>query len=140
MVKGETPGLIDEWQIEPKLWDAVRFEVDRRDEFPRFILTGSSIPPDFGEIFHTKTAIRTSDTRYFTDQSIAVAAMGIGSNDLINDLSTMGFYFENMCIRDLRVYADSLDGKIYHYKGRNGLECDAVIHLRNKKHDNYKPD
>lgn len=79
----------------------------------------------------SKTAIRTSDTRYFSDPSIGVAALGIGPNDLVNDLSTMGLFFESMCIRDLRVYADAIDGTVYHYRDGNGLECDAVVHLRN---------
>lgn len=79
----------------------------------------------------SKTAIRSSDTRYFTDPSIAVAALGLGPNDLINDLNTFGLIFETMCIRDLRVYADACDGKVYHYRDKNGLESDAVIHLRN---------
>ncbi|MEE3350189.1 MAG: DUF4143 domain-containing protein [Candidatus Gastranaerophilaceae bacterium] len=289
LLNGKTPRLIDEWQLAPKLWDAVRFEVDKRDEFNQFILTGSAVPADLKEITHTgtgrisrmlmrpmslfesqesngsvsfselfsgktnidgentididelaflicrggwpkaidlkqnialsqaidyydavvnsdisrvdniernperakrllrayarsigtqtkltslsddvnednnlgtnptiynyinalqkifviedshawnpnlrsKTAIRTTDTRYFTDPSIAAAALGLGPNDLINDIKTMGFFFENLCIRDLRVYADSLDGTIYHYRDKNGLECDAVIHLRN---------
>lgn len=82
----------------------------------------------------SKTAIRTSDTRYFTDPSIATAALGIGPSDLINDLSTMGLVFETLCIRDLRVYADAIDGQIYHFRDKNGLECDAVIHLRNGKY------
>jgi len=289
LLNGKTPRLIDEWQLAPKLWDAVRFEVDKRDEFSQFILTGSAVPADLKEITHTgtgrisrmlmrpmslfesqesngsvslselfsgktnidgentidigelaflicrggwpkaidlkqnialsqaidyydavvnsdisrvdniernperakrllrayarsigtqtklislsddvnednnlgtnptiynyinalqkifviedshawnpnlrsKTAIRTTDTRYFTDPSIAAAALGLGPNDLIDDIKTMGFFFENFCIRDLRVYADSLDGTIYHYRDKNGLECDAVIHLRN---------
>ena len=79
----------------------------------------------------SKTVIRTTDTRYFTDPSIGAAALGLGPQDLINDLETMGLFFENMCIRDLRVYADSLDGDVYHYRDKNGLECDAVLHLRN---------
>lgn len=289
LLHGKTPRLIDEWQLAPKLWDAVRFEVDKRDEFNQFILTGSAVPADLKEITHTETgrisrmlmrpmslfesqesngsvslaelfssktnidgentididelaflicrggwpktiglkqyiglsqaidyydavvnsdisrvdniernperakrllrayarsigtqtkltslsddvnednklgtnptiynyinalqkifviedshawnpnlrskaAIRTTDTRYFTDPSIAAAALGLGPNDLIDDIKTMGFFFENLCIRDLRVYADSLDGTIYHYRDKNGLECDAVIHLRN---------
>lgn len=289
LLHGKTPRLIDEWQLAPKLWDAVRFEVDKRDEFNQFILTGSAVPADLKEITHTgtgrisrmlmrpmslfesqesngsvslaelfssktnidgentididelaflicrggwpkaiglkqyiglsqaidyydavvnsdisrvdniernperakrllrayarsigtqtkltslsddvnednnlgtnptiynyinalqkifviedshawnpnlrsKAAIRTTDTRYFTDPSIAAAALGLCPNDLIDDIKTMGFFFENLCIRDLRVYADSLDGTIYHYRDKNGLECDAVIHLRN---------
>ena len=79
----------------------------------------------------SKTAIRASDTRYFSDPSIGVAALGIGPNDLINDLNTMGLFFESMCVRDLRVYADAIDGTVYHYRDGNGLECDAVVHLRN---------
>lgn len=79
----------------------------------------------------SKTAIRSSETRYFSDPSIGVAALGIGPNDLINDLSTMGLFFESMCVRDLRVYADALEGTIYHYRDSKGLECDAVLHLRN---------
>lgn len=79
----------------------------------------------------SKSAIRTSDTRYFTDPSIAVAALGIGPDDLMNDLNTMGLFFETMCMRDLRVYAQALDGDVYHYRDGDGLECDAVVHLRN---------
>ena len=289
LLKGETPRLIDEWQLAPKLWDAVRFEVDHRKNEGQFILTGSSVPADQSLISHTgtgrfsfllmrpmtlfeslesngivslkdlfaskeingtsnlslediaflccrggwprsifmekdialdqafdyydvtinsdiskvdgvkrdsiraknlmrsyarnigtqasietlkndminndsfsldndtvlsyinalkkifviedvpawnpnlrsKTAIRTSDTRYFIDPSIATAALGISPNDLINDLNTFGFIFENLCIRDLRVYAESLNGNLYHYRDSSSLECDAVIHLRN---------
>ena len=291
LLEGDTPRLIDEWQIAPKLWDAVRFEVDHRKGMGQFILTGSAVPPDDDEIFHTgtgrfawikmrpmslfesgestgeislrtlfdqpeqilaenkindidklsflicrggwpgavdmeneialdqafdyfdaivnadisrvdnvkrdserakrlmksyarnqgtqtpytvlrddilandsesltedtvysytnalrkifviedmpawnpnlrsKTAIRTSDTRYFTDPSIATASLGLGPNDLVKDLNTMGLFFETMCVRDLRVYAESLDGEVYHYRDKSGLECDAVIHLRN---------
>lgn len=290
LLSGETPRLIDEWQLAPKLWDAIRFEVDRRDEFGQFILTGSAVPPETSEISHSgigriskmlmrpmslyesgdssgqvslaglfagngdirgessmnidklsflicrggwpkaideeedvalqqaidyfdaivnadisrvdnvernkertkrilrsyarsvgtqakissiaadisaneavsisdmtitsyinalkkifvledssawnpnlrsKTAIRTSDTRYFTDPSVCTAALGLGPNDLVNDLNTMGFLFENMCIRDLRIYAEALDGNVYHYRDKSGLECDAVVHLRN---------
>ena len=290
LLKGETPRLIDEWQMAENLWDAVRFEVDRRNERGQFILTGSAVPPDLSEIHHTgtgriarltmrpmslyesgesngsvslsglfdgcldiqgesdaglediafwicrggwpgamnlersialeqafdyldavvssdisrvdhvsrdeqrtrkllssyardvgsqasirsirddmrsddadtltedtvssyldalrkifviedapawnpnlrsRTAVRTSGTRYFTDPSIAAAALGAGPEDLLNDLNTMGLFFENLCVRDLRVYADALDGSIYHYRDRNGLECDAVLHRRN---------
>lgn len=79
----------------------------------------------------SKAAIRSSDTRYFIDPSIAAASLGIGPNDLLNDLKTLGFLFETLCIRDLRVYASALNGKIYHYRDSYGLECDAVLHLRN---------
>lgn len=79
----------------------------------------------------SKTAIRSSDTRYYIDSSIAVAALGLGPNDLMNDLETFGLLFETMCIRDLRVYSDASGGSVYHYRDKSGLECDAVIHLRN---------
>lgn len=79
----------------------------------------------------SKTAIRTSDTRYFTDPSIATAALGIGPDDLINDLNTFGLMFETLAMRDLRVYADVIDGTVYHYRDKNNLECDAVVHLEN---------
>ena len=290
LLSGETPRLIDEWQIAPKLWDAIRFEVDHRDDLGQFVLTGSAVSPDTKEITHSgtgrfswlmmrpmslyesgestgevslsrlfegkgevdgeskldleriaflicrggwprsidmrdkialnqaidyydavvhsdinradgveknpervkrlmrslarnqgqqiantaiaadiavndestinqetvagyisalkkifvvedmpawnpnlrsKSAIRTSDTRYFVDASIAAAALGIGPNDLINDLNTMGFLFETMCVRDLRVYAEALGGSVYHFRNKAGLECDAVVHLRN---------
>ena len=79
----------------------------------------------------SKSAIRTSDTRYFIDPSIATAALGLGPEDLLNDLETFGLMFETLCIRDLRIYAEALNGKVFHFRDRNGLECDAVIHLRN---------
>lgn len=275
-LKEETPKLIDEWQVIPFIWDAVRFEVDKRDKFNQFILTGSSTPPtqdqwshsgagritnlmmrpmslfesndstgkisleqlflnpfmiegttnkkleelfflicrggwpkavnqapnialaqseNFYKMFvhsdmskvdnirrredrvislmlslsrnigtnisiqgikkdmiqnnepkslnsdtvssyietlrklyivedlnawnpnlHSATAIRTKPTRYFVDPSIATAALSISPSDLMNDLKTTGFLFESMCIRDLRIYAESLKGKVYHFR------------------------
>lgn len=82
----------------------------------------------------SKTAIRSSDTRYFVDPSIATAALELGPGDLINDLNTMGLLFETMAVRDLRCYADALGGTMYHYRDKNGLECDAVMHLRGGKY------
>lgn len=293
LLKGDNPRLIDEWQIAPQLWDAVRFECDHRHRLGLFILTGSSVPPDMSQVIHTgtgrfawlrmrpmslwesgdssgdisleslfngipdiggsssidldriayltcrggwpmaidmdndtaleqaydyltaiekrdiqsadgvdrdsvrvhrllrayarhqgaqvsyaalradlvanegetlsedtvasyikalkmifviedveawnpnlrsKTAIRSSDTRYFTDPSIATAALGIGSKDLIADLNTFGLIFETLCMRDLRVYAEAINGNVYHYRDKNGLECDAVIHLRDGRY------
>ena len=290
LLEGKTPRLIDEWQIAPKLWDAIRFEVDHRNDLGQFILTGSAVPTETSEITHSgtgritwltmrpmslyesgdstgdislselfntpetivgrsvlnldklaflccrggwpqtlemrdeialeqaydyydavihndinradgvrkdsekvkrlmrsyarnqgtqtpntvlaedtryndgtaineetvasyvsalkkifviedvpawnpnlrsKTAIRTTDTRYYVDPSIAVAALGAGPKDLINDLNTFGFILETLCIRDLRAYADALNGTVYHFRDKDGLECDAVIHLRN---------
>ena len=289
LLTGRAPRLIDEWQIAPKLWDAIRFEVDHRGEMGQFILTGSAVPPDTEKITHSgtgrfawmmmrpmslfesgdasgevslrelffqpkqiegeasidlnrlafltcrggwpqsvdmrdeialdqggyyydaivrsdihradgitknqervrrimrslarnqgtqisfsaiaqdvaandtstvsqdtvstyvnalkrifveedmpawnpnlrsKTAIRTSDTRYYIDPSIAVAALGLGPNDLIDDLNTFGLVFETLCVRDLRVFSEEMNGNVYHYRDKSGLECDAVIHLR----------
>lgn len=87
--------------------------------------------PAWNPNLRSKTAIRTADTRYFVDPSIAVAALGMGPDDLMNDLNTMGFFFEALCVRDLRVFAEALNGKVYHYRDKSGLECDAVVHLRN---------
>lgn len=291
LLAGNTPRLIDEWQLAPQFWDAVRNEVDRRGEDGQFILTGSAVPADTSSIFHSgtgrvawlklrtmslwesgdstgdvslqelfrpgqqidgasnidietlaflacrggwpkatlkgrrksalmqaeeyfeavvrsdisraddvsrspelarrlmrsyarnqgmqtsittfladlnanggesvsdttlyayinalkkifviedalawnpnlrsKTAIRTSDTRYFTDPSIATAALGLGPDDLVGELNTLGLILETLCIRDLRVYAEAIGGTVYHYRDKNGLECDAVIHLKN---------
>lgn len=82
----------------------------------------------------SKTAIRTSDTRYFVDPSLAAASLRIGPQDLINDLNTTGFFFEALAVRDLRVYAESLDGDVYHYKDNLDNECDVVIHLRDGRY------
>ena len=82
----------------------------------------------------SKTAIRTSNTRYYIDSSIAAAALGIGPNDILSDLKTFGFLLETMCVRDLRIFADALGGEVYHYRDKGGQECDAVVHLRNGKY------
>ena len=90
--------------------------------------------PAWSTNLRSKTVIRTSPTRYFVDPSIAVAAMGISPKDLISDLKTFGFLFEAMAIRDLRVYADALDAKVYHYRDKDELECDVVMELRNGRY------
>jgi hypothetical protein len=87
--------------------------------------------PAWNPNIRSRTAIRTSDNRYFIDPSIATAALGVSPGDLMNDLSLFGLIFETLCMRDLRVYADALQGEVYHYRDANGLECDAVINLRN---------
>ena len=82
----------------------------------------------------SKAAIRTSATRFYSDPSIATSALGVGPSDLLNDLNTFGFLFETLCVRDLRVYAEALQGKVYRYRDSLGHECDAIIHLRNGKY------
>lgn len=79
----------------------------------------------------SKTAVRTANTRYFVDPSIGTAVLGLGPQDLLKDLNTMGLFFEALCIRDLRVFAEALSGQVYHFRDKSGLECDAVLHLRN---------
>ena len=87
--------------------------------------------PAWNPNLRSKTSIRSTNTRYFVDPSIATAALGIGPNDLMNDLRTFGLFFETLCVRDLRVFAQALDGLVYHYRDKSGLECDTVVHLRN---------
>lgn len=90
--------------------------------------------PAWNPNLRSKSAIRISDTRYYVDPSIASASLGLGPDDLLNDLNTFGLLFETMCVRDLRIFAESLNGSVYHYRDNTGLECDAVIHLKNGKY------
>lgn len=90
--------------------------------------------PAWNPNLRSKSAIRSSDTRYYIDPSIACAALGLGPQDLIEDLNTFGLLFECLCVRDLRVYSQALDGIVYHFRDKTGLECDAVVHLRNSKY------
>ena len=274
LLAGEPPHLIDEWQMAPVLWDAVRNEVDARGEPGQFILTGSAVPKDDG-MHHTgtgriarivmhpmslfeskesngkislvnllngnidvngiesqldieslvyaicrggwpasmgiskqaallipqayidavcesdvsriqeelknptrirailrsyarnistlasKTSIRKDviandinisettffnyitalqrlyiikDIEAFVDPSLAVAALGLSPDQLLNDMNTLGFMFESLCIRDLRIYSQKLGGEISYYHDRYGLECDAVIHMRDGRY------
>lgn len=90
--------------------------------------------PAWNPNLRSKTAIRTSDTRYFVDPSIAAAALGIGPRDLLLNPETFGFIFETLCMRDLRVYAEALEGDISHFRDKSGLECDAVLHRRDGRY------
>lgn len=90
--------------------------------------------PAWSPNIRSKTAIRTTDTRHFVDPSIAVAALGLNPSSLLKDLKTFGYLFESMCIRDLRVYAESNDGKVYHYRDAAGLEADAIIQLKDGRY------
>ena len=89
--------------------------------------------PAWNPNLRSKTAIRSSNTRHFVDPSVACAALGIGPEDLLYDMKTFGLLFESMCVRDLRVYSGLLHGTVYHYRDRDGLEADAVVHLKNGK-------
>lgn len=87
--------------------------------------------PAWNPNLRSKSAIQSSDTRYFIDPSIATSALSLGPEDLINDMSTFGLFFESMAVRDLRTYADALNGDLFHFRDASGLECDAVLHRRN---------
>ena len=76
----------------------------------------------------SKDSVRVSDSRFFTDPSIAVAALGATPNGLLDDLRSYGYFFEALAIRDLRVYMDAMDGEVRRYHDKTGLECDAVMH------------
>lgn len=90
--------------------------------------------PAWNPNLRSKIAIRSSYVRHFIDPSLAVASLGVGPDDLMNDLNTFGLLFESLVVRDLRIYSQILDGDVYHYRDSKGLECDAVIHLRNGKY------
>lgn len=80
------------------------------------------------------SSVRTSPIRYFSDPAFAVCALSTGPTGLIKDIRTFGFIFETMCIRDLRIYADSLNGSVFHYRDKSELECDAVIVLKDGRY------
>lgn len=288
LLKGATPRLIDEWQVAPVLWDAVRFEVDQRKERGQFILTGSAVPPEnvtahtgtgriarlkmrpmslyesmesngqisLGALFdrkqedigatsaltvekiayvlcrggwpasidleglpalrmamdyadaiihqdvsrvdgveknpervrlllrsiarnistvatyqtikedieateigisdktllsyinalrrifvvedlpawapslRSKTAIRTTEKRQFVDPSIATAVLRTNPDGILTDFNLFGFLFESLCTRDIRIYAQAIDGDVFHYRDKSGLEADLIVRLR----------
>lgn len=90
--------------------------------------------PSWNPNLRSKAAIRTTPTRYFSDPSIATAVLRVGPEDLLGALPTFGLIFETLCVRDLRVYAQALDGDVFHYRDSNGLECDTVVHLRDGRY------
>jgi predicted AAA+ superfamily ATPase len=77
----------------------------------------------------SKTSIRSTPTRHFVDTSIACRALNIMPDDLLRDLESFGLFFEDMAVRDLKIYASTLGGEVLHYRDNAGLECDAVVHL-----------
>jgi predicted AAA+ superfamily ATPase len=85
--------------------------------------------PAWSVSLRSKYAVRTSSKRHFTDPSIAAASLRATPKRLLSDFKTFGFLFESLCIRDLRVYAESIDGSVYHYRDKSGLEIDAVVQL-----------
>lgn len=87
--------------------------------------------PAWNPNIRSKTSIRSTPTRHFVDTSIACMALGAGPNDLLKDLESFGLFFEDMAVRDLRIYAEVNGGEVRHYRDNAGLECDAVVHLEN---------
>ena len=85
--------------------------------------------PAWNPNIRSKTSIRSTPTRHFVDTSIACRALGVMPEDLMRDLETFGLFFEDMAVRDLRIYAGTFCGEVLHYRDNAGLECDAVIHL-----------
>lgn len=85
--------------------------------------------PAWNPNIRSKTSIRSTPTRHFVDTSIACRSLGVTPEDLLRDLESFGLFFEDMAVRDLRIYAGTLGGEILHYRDNAGLECDAVIHL-----------
>ena len=129
---GEKPRLIDEWQKVPEVWNNIKEDLDEDYQFGKYILTGSTTIEDmdaWNPNIRSKTSIRSTPTRHFVDTSIACRALRIGPEDLMNDLDGLGFFFEDMAVRDLRVYSSVINGEVRHYRDNTGLECDAVIHL-----------
>ena len=85
--------------------------------------------PAWNVNLRSKSAIRTTAKRHFTDPSIAAASLRAAPKRLLSDFKTFGFLFESLCVRDLRIYAESIDGSVYHYRDKNGLEIDVIIQL-----------
>ena len=86
--------------------------------------------PGWQPEIRSRARVRTSPKRMFSDPSLAVATLRIGPQNLKYDLKTFGFLFENLCIRDLIIYADSHDGTVYHYRDSNNYEADAIIETK----------
>jgi len=87
--------------------------------------------PAWNPAMRSKTALRNTPKRHFVDPSIAAAVLRSNSESLLQDFNTFGLLFESLCIRDLRVYAQAIDGEVFHYRDKSGLEADAIIHLKN---------
>jgi len=86
--------------------------------------------PSWNPSIRSKTAIRTSPVRHFVDPSIGSAVLRLNADALLKDFNTFGLFFESLCVRDLRVYAETIDGEVFHYRDAYGLEADAVVVLK----------
>lgn len=104
---------------------------DYIDIFARLFVTDNQ--PPFSSGVRSSVRVKQSVKRHFTDPSLACALLGVTTEGLLNDLETFGFLFEALCIRDLKIYAESFGGTLYHYQDYKGREIDAVIELQNGK-------
>jgi predicted AAA+ superfamily ATPase len=86
--------------------------------------------PAWNPAMRSKTVLRSSPKRHFVDPSIAAAVFRAAPDNLLQDFNTFGYLFESLCIRDLRVYAGAIDGEVFHYRDKNGMEADAIVHLK----------
>ena len=86
--------------------------------------------PAWNPALRSKTAQRSSPKRHFVDPSIATAVLRASKDSLLHDFNTFGLLFESLCIRDLRVYSQLIDGEIFHYRDKNNLEADAIVSLK----------
>jgi predicted AAA+ superfamily ATPase len=86
--------------------------------------------PAWGPAMRSKTPIRTSPKRHFVDPPIATTILRTTAGSLLGDLNTFGLLFESLCVRDLRIYAGAIDGEVFHYRDKSGLEADAIVHLK----------
>jgi predicted AAA+ superfamily ATPase len=86
--------------------------------------------PAWNPAMRSRTALRTAPKRHFVDPSIATAVLRANPNTLLQDFNTFGLLFESLCVRDLRVYAQAIDGEVFHYRDKSGLEADAIVHLK----------
>lgn len=82
-------------------------------------------------MLRSKTPLRSSAVWHLCDPSLSAAALEADEDALLSDLNTMGYLFESLCVRDLRVYMRNMDGNIYHYRDKSGLEADAILRKNN---------
>ena len=101
------------------------------DIFKRLFLTDNQ--PPFASNIRSSVRVRQAEKRHFADPSLACALLKLTPEALLNDLATLGFMFEALCERDLRIYAESFGGTLYHYQDYKNREIDAVVELPNGK-------
>lgn len=86
--------------------------------------------PAWSPALRSRTILRGAPTRHFVDPSLGVAALGTRPDRLLRDVETLGFLFESLVVRDLRIYAQALDASVFHYRDSTDLEADAIVERR----------